>query len=347
MTVTYNNTLRLADIATGTEIGTWGDVTDTNIISLLTQAVAGVGYVNITANNTTDQILTVLNGAVDESRSAVLGFVGTLTVTKNIIIPNSNKVYHVVNATSGGTLVIKPAGATLSVSVPPGSSDIIFCDGTNAYSVLAPKLSRYLPLTGGTMSGQLVVQNGGILTTSTSGSGTSTVYVQSFYGNDATIYLGNTRGPRWAAVSSSEVEAAPGVGSNIGSNLSIGRLSDAGLWIDAPLHIERVSGLATFIRPPRVTPPGSVVTPNDADLTQSWQFQHGIASTAADGTVVVAFSRTVLGVETVICQPLANGVPNFQIQVTVHDPTVTGFSASGTINSAPAVVSFFWFAFVH
>jgi hypothetical protein len=69
MTVTYNNMLRLADLATGTEVGTWGEITDVNVCQLLAQAITGISYVAITTNDASDQVLSALNGQVDEARS--------------------------------------------------------------------------------------------------------------------------------------------------------------------------------------------------------------------------------------------------------------------------------------
>ena len=132
MPSTYSSALRLELIATGEQSGSWGSTTNTNLGTLVEQAVAGVVSISMADANTT---LTASNGASDQARNAALIFTGTLTAQRNIIVPTSTKLYIIKNSTSGGfSLVVKTASGT-GVTVGNGLSAIVLCDGTNVVDV--------------------------------------------------------------------------------------------------------------------------------------------------------------------------------------------------------------------
>lgn len=128
---TYSQSLKLTLLANGEGAGTWGQTTNTNLGTLLEQAITGVqSIVMVDANYT----LSNLNGASDEARNAILVVTGTNAAVRDIIAPLVNKQYLVVNNTTGG-FAINIRGATgFSVSVPNGSSVFVYCNGTNFFS---------------------------------------------------------------------------------------------------------------------------------------------------------------------------------------------------------------------
>ena len=72
---TYVNNLRLKEIATGDESGTWGTSTNTNL-ELIGEAL-GVGTEAITANADT-HTTTVADESSEQSRAFYLKYTGTL-----------------------------------------------------------------------------------------------------------------------------------------------------------------------------------------------------------------------------------------------------------------------------
>ena len=68
-------------------------------------------------------------------------FTGTITATRHILLPNTPKLYLVMNNTSaslGESLVFKcatGAGSTVSVGTSSSTYTIIFSDGTNVVGV--------------------------------------------------------------------------------------------------------------------------------------------------------------------------------------------------------------------
>lgn len=140
MASTYSTSLRLELIGTGDQSGTWGTTTNTNLGTLLEQAVTGVSNVSMTSD--ADYTLTTVNGGTDQARQAVLNITSTvsLTATRNIIIPSVNKVYIVKNGTSGSqSLTIKTSSGT-GITVKNGYTTAVYCNGTNVYQAI-----DYLP----------------------------------------------------------------------------------------------------------------------------------------------------------------------------------------------------------
>lgn len=126
MPSTYSPSLRIELIGTGEQSGTWGNTTNTNLGSLIEQAIAGVTTVDVTAGDVT---LTSFNGAVDQARGAVLVVNGTNSVTRNVIIPNSTKTYIVTNNTSQNVGIKTSSGTALTCA--PITQTTLYCDGSN------------------------------------------------------------------------------------------------------------------------------------------------------------------------------------------------------------------------
>ena len=126
MPSTYSPSLRIELIGTGEQSGTWGNTTNTNLGSLIEQAIAGVVTLDVTAGDIT---LTSFNGAVDQARNAVLIVNGTNSVARNIVIPNSTKTYIVTNNTSQNVGVKTSSGTALTCA--PTTQTTLYCDGSN------------------------------------------------------------------------------------------------------------------------------------------------------------------------------------------------------------------------
>jgi hypothetical protein len=144
MSSTYSTNLRTELIGSGDQAGTWGTTTNTNLGTLLEQAIAGVSggpyvggtYPVVNFPTDADITLTANNGSVDQSRSAVLVVTstGSLTATRNVIAPSSaSKIYIIKNNTTGGqSIQIKYATGT-GITIPNGQTVIVYGDGTNFY----------------------------------------------------------------------------------------------------------------------------------------------------------------------------------------------------------------------
>jgi hypothetical protein len=148
MATQYTTVLKLALPVTGELSGTWGDVVNDNITSMVEQAVAGLATINTwTANSHT---LTVANGTTSESRCAMLVAQdgAGLSAAGEIICPAATKLYVLRNA-STYAITLKTAAGT-GVAVPVGQTAFLFCDGTNVNACVTT-------IVDGNISGNLTV----------------------------------------------------------------------------------------------------------------------------------------------------------------------------------------------
>ncbi len=161
MASTYSTDLRIELIGAGEQSGTWGSTTNTNLGTLVEDAISGNATVSVTAS---PRALTALNGAVDEARQAILTLTTTLTAAFTVLAPPVPKQYVVYNntaytATIGNATAINgttPTGGT-TVAIPAGRTVTVWSDGSN----ISPQ-NNHLP---------------GVPTSATAAPGTSTTQI--------------------------------------------------------------------------------------------------------------------------------------------------------------------------
>jgi len=128
MTTTYSPSLKLALLGTGDQSGVWGTTTNTNLGTLLEQAITGVVAISLQGINS--YTLTNLNGVLDDARNAVLIFNGTPSGAVTITAPAQNKIYTVVNNTAT-TVAMTVSGGAVSYTVQPNGVQLVYCDAAN------------------------------------------------------------------------------------------------------------------------------------------------------------------------------------------------------------------------
>ena len=128
---TYVNDLRLKEITTGDESGTWGTSTNTNL-ELIAEAFS-FGTEAITTNADT-HTTTVADGATDPGRSMYLKYTGSLSSACTITLgPNTiSKVWIIENATSGSQNIIIKQGSGTTVTIPNGNVKVVYSDGAGS-----------------------------------------------------------------------------------------------------------------------------------------------------------------------------------------------------------------------
>jgi len=161
MASTYSTNLALTLMGTGDQAGTWGDTTNTNLGTLLEQAISG--YTTQAMSAATDVNLTstgIPNGASGTARNMFIECTGAMTQANSLIVPANKKLYFVYNNTTGGFAVtVKVTGLT-GVSVPNGKKMLLVSNGTDivdavtAFSALAvTSLTSSGTVTGASLSG--------------------------------------------------------------------------------------------------------------------------------------------------------------------------------------------------
>lgn len=144
MASTYSTNLALELIGTGDQAATWGITTNTNLGTLIEQAISG--YVTQAITDGADTTITIPNGATGVARNMYIECTGTLTAARNLVVPANKKLYFIFNNTSGGyDVTVKVAGQT-GIAVPNGSKKILVSNGTDiveatSYSPLPSSLS--------------------------------------------------------------------------------------------------------------------------------------------------------------------------------------------------------------
>ena len=111
----------------GTNDNAWGDVLNDEVIQLVDEFIAGRAAFTLSGSKT----LTSTNGVSNEARMAILHITGG--TGGDVVIPARSKLYLVFNQASGDVR-LGPSGGT-QATVEATEASLIFCDGTNAYSM--------------------------------------------------------------------------------------------------------------------------------------------------------------------------------------------------------------------
>ena len=131
--------LKLTVQATGENSGTWGQITNTNLL-ILEQAIGGFQSVAITTGAT----LTFSNGALSNGKNNVLKLVGTIGGAVNVVVPDSiEKTYIIDNATTGAyTVTVKTSsGSGVTWAAADKGTKVVYSDGTNVVDTNLTDLS--------------------------------------------------------------------------------------------------------------------------------------------------------------------------------------------------------------
>ena len=132
MASSYSTDLKLEIMVTGENAGTWGDITNTNLV-LLQQAIGGYQEVSI-AGGAQTTTLVMSNGALSNARNAVIKLTGVITGNQIVTVPDGiEKTYIIANGTTGAfTVEFKTAtGTGITFGTTDKSTKEFFADGTN------------------------------------------------------------------------------------------------------------------------------------------------------------------------------------------------------------------------
>jgi hypothetical protein len=311
MASTYSTNLKIELIGTGEQSGTWGATTNTNLGSLIEEAIAG--YVTQAVTDGADTVLTIPNGASSNGRNYVIELTGTLSAARTVEVPAVDKPYIFFNNTTGGFAVTVKVSGQTGVAIANGKKAIVYANSTdvievanapvteagtqtltnktlNSPTLVTPALGTPasgvmtsvtgLPLTTG-VTGTLPVANGGTgATTLTAnnvvlGNGTSAVQFVA-PGSNGNVLTSN--GTTWA----STTPAAPSAGNLTGAVTSVGLATSLGSFTSANLSgaltDETGTGVAVFATSPTLVTP-LLGTPTSGTLSNC----------TVDGTDAVGF----------------------------------------------------------
>lgn len=124
--------------------GTWGDVVNDSITSLVDSAVAGTTTLSADA----DVTLTDTSLAANQARQAVLLWTASNgATTRNVTAPARSKPYIVINAGTG-SMVLRGAGPTTGITVSAGENCVAAWDGSDFVKISTSTASGDVTLDG-------------------------------------------------------------------------------------------------------------------------------------------------------------------------------------------------------
>jgi hypothetical protein len=137
MATSYSTNLALTLQGTNDNPGTWGDITNTNLGTLIEQAISGYDVQTLTSGTTLT--LTIPNGSSGVARNMYLEFTGN---GSTVIVPSNKKLYFVYNNCTSGTITMKVAGQT-GVTIENGQKQILVSNGTDIVEAVDPGLEGF------------------------------------------------------------------------------------------------------------------------------------------------------------------------------------------------------------
>ena len=139
---TYVNNLRLKEISTGDESGTWGTSTNLNL-ELIGKALGYATQAAFGAN--ADATTTVLDGADDPARAMYFKVTSgaTLTATRTLTIAPStmSRVMFIENATTGSQAITISQGSGAKVTISSGKTKVVYLDGAGGGAAVVDAFS--------------------------------------------------------------------------------------------------------------------------------------------------------------------------------------------------------------
>ena len=168
MASTYSTNLALELIGTGEQSGTWGTTTNTNLGTLLEQAISGYVTQAITDGASANTTITIPNGTTGVARNMFIEMTGALSVSStSLIVPANKKMYFIFNNTSGGFAVTVKVSGQTGILVPNGKKVVLVSNGTDIVEAVTAIVGN------ATMGGTLGVTGATTLSSTLSAGATS------------------------------------------------------------------------------------------------------------------------------------------------------------------------------
>jgi len=150
--------LKLTVQATGENSGTWGQITNTNLL-ILEQAIGG--YSGLTVNNTLGNTLTFTNGALSNGKDQVIKLTGTLAANVNVVVPDSIEKTYIIHDGcdhAGFTLTFKTSSGT-GIDLCEGHKYVLYSDGTNIEKASEERVWRAITANETVQTGAQILAN--------------------------------------------------------------------------------------------------------------------------------------------------------------------------------------------
>jgi hypothetical protein len=330
---TYSSSLRIELPSDGTQAGTWGDTTNSNLAYILDTSVAGYQTVSVTAAS---QALTYTNGPTSTAASnqavyAMLRFTTTTGAAFAVYAPPASKAYIIWND-SGQSMTLRVSDVIGSTTAISGNVALTIANG-NKVLVWSDAVSFY-DIKANNVTGTVAIANGGTGQTSANAAFNALAPVQT---SNANKYL-QTDGTNtsWDAVSLSTADIT---GTLPIANGGTGQTS-ANAALNALLPSQG-SNANKYLQTDGTNSSWDAISLSTADITGTLAVANGgtgVTSSTGTGAVVLSASPTFTGAP--LAPTAAVGTDTTQIATTafVRDIIPTGVITMwyGSIASIPS-----------
>jgi len=157
MVSSYSTDLKLELMVTGENAGTWGDITNTNLV-ILQQAIAGYQSISI-AGGAQTTALAMSNATLSNARNAVIELTGTITGNQIVTVPDGiEKTWTIFNNTTGAFTVqfktVSGTGPTFGTT--DKSTRVFYSNGTNVIDTLIDTTNGVNTLSNKTLASPII-----------------------------------------------------------------------------------------------------------------------------------------------------------------------------------------------
>jgi hypothetical protein len=163
----------------------WGNLTNNNFKWAIEESITGYATAAFPSDADYDWYLGYTNSNSSQAqRCLVINVTGSLTQTRNLVVPTIEKQYIVQNNTTGSQSIVVKTDAGTGITVPNGAKAHLFVDGTNVVQMDDYDVTRTI----GTLSltNALAASSGGTGLTAL-GTGVSTALGQNVTGSGGIV----------------------------------------------------------------------------------------------------------------------------------------------------------------
>lgn len=327
MATTYSTNLAIELIGTGDQSGTWGDTTNTNLGTLIEQAISGYVLQTMNDGNAATTTITIPNGASGVARNMTVEMTGTVSFSNtSLIVPSNEKLYFIFNNTTGGNPIqVKVSGQT-GVSVPFGKKMLLVSNGTDVVSAVSHMNSL-------TLTTPLAASSGGTGTSNSTGTGsivfqTSPTLITPNLGTPTAVTLTNGTGLPATGITGVLPIANGGLGANTYAASVILKVNSASTAVTA------ATAGTDYAAPGNATTYTALQTFNGANTTAATKItnvKEPITLTASASTGTINFDITTQSILYYTSSASANWTINFRAS---NSTTLTSIMSIGESMSA-------------
>jgi hypothetical protein len=321
MPSTYSPDLRIELMANGGNSGTWGTITNTNLGTVLEDAISGVASVVVTdtSNSPSRQALTVQDGAADQARCAVVSLTTTAARNMYVFVPPVTKSYVFTNASAyiatvyASTVAGNTTIAGTGVEIPAGGSVLIRCTGANIVEQL------------NTIAGNLTVKG----TFTSVGSPT----IDANLNVTGSTFLGSSETATISVTSPTIITVASSPETNSAVTFSTTGTLPTGITAGTTYYVSKIDATTFFISTSSTLSPLVNVTAAGAGV-------HTVSTVSLGITSPTGSNNTQLATTAFVTTSITNALATIPVSLTNWSVSETSTAQAATITIAtPAVVT--------